>query len=141
MKDIKDMNLAEAITALRDVDVITRGYHCNFDAIEELANRIDTLLFEQAQRHDAWVDALENRINSLEAKHRWIPVEERMPTEEDGAVRCTDKCDPSNEFVAKIIKSVLKRWTIGGFDNMGWYEVNSWEFNYWQRITPPEDKP
>jgi hypothetical protein len=41
------------------------------------------LLFEQAQRHDAWVDALENKINSLEAKHRWIPVSERMPTEAD----------------------------------------------------------
>jgi hypothetical protein len=58
MKDIKDMNLAEAITALRDVDVITRGYQCNYDAIEELADRIHDLT-------------------------RWIPVSERMPTEAD----------------------------------------------------------
>jgi len=58
MKDIKDMNLAEAIQAFRDVDVITRGYQCNYDAIEELAERIHDLT-------------------------RWIPVEERMPTRED----------------------------------------------------------
>jgi hypothetical protein len=59
MKDIEDMNLAEAITALRDVDVITRGYQCNYDAIEELADRIHDLT-------------------------RWIPVSERMPTKQDG---------------------------------------------------------
>ena len=43
MKDIKDMNLAEAIEALRDVDVITRGYQLNYEAIEELADRIHDL--------------------------------------------------------------------------------------------------
>jgi hypothetical protein len=43
MKDIKDMNLAECIEALRDVEVITRGYQCNYDAIEELADRIHDL--------------------------------------------------------------------------------------------------
>jgi hypothetical protein len=58
MKDIKDMNLAEAITALRDVDVITRGYQCNYEAIEELADRIHDLT-------------------------RWIPVSEKFPTAAD----------------------------------------------------------
>jgi hypothetical protein len=62
MKDIKDMNLAECIEALRDVDVITRGYQCNYDAIEELADRIHELT-------------------------RWIPVSERMPTEKDADTR------------------------------------------------------
>jgi hypothetical protein len=126
MKPIDQMNLAEAITALRDVDVITRGYHCNFDAIEELTNRIDTLLFEQAQRHDAWVDALENKINSLEAERRWIPVSERMPTEED----------------ANHEGNVL------GLSNEGdvWVpHITSVQAGYgykaWQRITPPEATP
>jgi hypothetical protein len=58
MKDIKDMNLAECIVALRDVDVITRGYQCNYDAIEELADRIHELT-------------------------RWVSVSEKLPTKED----------------------------------------------------------
>jgi hypothetical protein len=55
------MNLAEAIEALRDVDVITRGYQCNYEAIEELADRIHDLA-------------------------RWIPLSESMPTANDGNV-------------------------------------------------------
>jgi hypothetical protein len=122
MKEVKDMNLAEAIMALRDVDVITRGWQCNYDAIEELTDRIDTLLFEQAQRHDAWVDALENRINSLEAQHRWIPVSERMPTEEDG---------DGNGYV--------EFWnTRFKMSNYYKYDFSPFGVTHWKRITPPE---
>jgi hypothetical protein len=123
MKEVKDMNLAEAITALRDVDVITRGWQCNFDAIEELADRIDTLLFEQAQRHDAWVDALENRINSLEAERRWIPMEERLPTKEDA--------DKYGEvmWLQRKNGAVIEKW--------GAYR-DSVYVTHWRTITPPE---
>jgi hypothetical protein len=128
MKEVKDMNLAEAITALRDVDVITRGWQCNYDAIEELTNRIDTLLFDTAQRHDAWVDALENKINSLEAERRWIPVEERLPTKED-ADRYGYVLWWSEDEVAL---PVARYWY---WDFTG---VPKYQLTHWQRITQPE---
>jgi hypothetical protein len=126
MKEVKDMNLAEAITALRDVDVITRGWQCNYDAIEELANRIDTLLFEQAQRHDAWVDALENRINSLEAKHRWISVLERLPTEADA---------DGNGYV-EFWNTKYQMSNYYKYDFLP--ERYGLEITHWRTITPPE---
>jgi hypothetical protein len=104
--------------------------------LPELADAIWTMDIENWHVRDKLVP----RLRAIHDLTRWIPLSERMPTEEDGAVRCTDKCDPSNEFVAKIIHGVLKRWTIGDFDNMGWYKVNPWEFTHWKRITPPEDK-
>jgi hypothetical protein len=97
MKDIKDMNLAEAIKALRDVDVITRGYQCNYDAIVELADRIHDLT-------------------------RWIPVSERMPTEEDRDVLAW--------YATKYPFATL----------VNWYEfpLNNNSVTHWKRITPPE---
>jgi hypothetical protein len=93
MKPINEMTLAECIARLRELPDGTVDDACDavmlphlpwiFDVAVNLADRIDTLLYEQAQRHDARVDALENEINALRAKNRWIPVEERMPTEED----------------------------------------------------------
>ena len=84
MKPINEMSLKECIDRL--YDVVGHGYdrHCVEINVLELAWRIDKLLYEQAQRHDARVDALENEIYALRAKHRWIPVEERLPTQEDG---------------------------------------------------------
>jgi hypothetical protein len=92
MKPINEMILAECIVRLhelpnRTVDDARDAKMLNlpsiFDVAVDLADRIDKLLYEQAQRHDARVDALENEINALRAKNRWIPVEERLPTEED----------------------------------------------------------
>ena len=78
-----------------------------------------------------------DRIHELT---RWIPVSERMPTQEDGLIRCIDGEYAESEFTAKFEKGVLKRWTIGDFDNMGWYKVESYDFTHWQRITPPETR-
>jgi len=131
MKDIKDMTLTECIEALRDQtkgDVWGMGHR----DIIELTDRIDTLLFEQAQRHDAWVDALESRINSLEAKHRWIPVSERMPTEADGDENgyvefWNTKCQMSNYYKYDFLP---ERYGL---------EITHWSFTHWKRITPPEE--
>jgi hypothetical protein len=91
MKPINEMILAECIVRLhelpnRTVDDARDAKMLNlpsiFDVAVGLADRIDTLLYEQAQRHDARVDALENEINALRAKNRWIPVEERLPDAE-----------------------------------------------------------
>lgn len=80
MKPINEYTMQECLDRLYD-NYDPTGVEIN---ILELACRINTLLYEQAQRHDARVDALENKINALRDKHRWIPVEERLPTEEDG---------------------------------------------------------
>jgi hypothetical protein len=83
-KPINEYTMQECLDRL--YDVVGHGYDRKGVEINvlELAWRIDKLLYEQAQRHDARVDALENEINALRAKHRWIPVEERLPTQEDG---------------------------------------------------------
>jgi hypothetical protein len=82
--------------------------------------------------------AIASRLCELHDLTRWIPVSERMPTEDDGIIRCIDGEYAESEFTAKFEKGVLKRWTIGDFDNMGWYRVETYEFTHWQRITPPE---
>jgi hypothetical protein len=65
MKDIKDMNLAEAIEALRDVDVITRGYQCNYDAIEELADRIQELTSPHIVKEEVCTSCLSLEISDV----------------------------------------------------------------------------
>jgi hypothetical protein len=142
MKDIKDMTLTECIDRLRELPDGTcqdqfdmRDLPWIWDVAEELANRIDTLLFEQAQRHDAWVDALENRINSLEAERRWIPVSERMPTEADGdgngevLVSETENESPHRKY------TYMKRWN--KLNDPDYFHT----ITHWKRITPPEATP
>jgi hypothetical protein len=126
MKEIKDMTLTECIEALRDQtkgDVWGMGHR----DIIELTDRIDTLLFEQAQRHDAWVDALENRINSLEAQHRWISVLERLPTETDG---------DGNGYV-EFWNTKYQTSNYYKYDFLP--ERYGLEITHWKRITPPEE--
>jgi hypothetical protein len=142
MKEVKDMTLTECIDRLRELPNGTcedqfdmRDLPWIWDVAEELANRIDTLLFEQAQRHDAWVDALENRINSLEAQHRWIPVEERLPTEADADAE-------GYVWVSAIQITMGDRAN----DSWLWSQVSldggtDYKPTHWKRITPPEDKP
>jgi hypothetical protein len=138
MKEIKDMTLTECIDRLRELPDGTcqdqfDGYMNDlpwiWDVAEKLADRIDTLLFEQAQRHDAWVDALENRINSLEAKHRWIPVSERPPTEADA---------DGNGYV-EFWNTKYQMSNYYKYDFLP--ERYGLEITHWKRITPPEDKP
>jgi len=122
MKPINQMNLAECIEGLR---AISRYNH-------PIIDRIDTLLFEQAQRHDAWVDALENKINSLEAERRWIPVEERLPT-------CQDADAEGYVWVSAIQITMGDRAN----DSWLWSQVSldggtDYKPTHWKRITPPE---
>jgi len=129
MKEVKDMTLTECIDRLRELPNGTcedqfdmRDLPWIWDVAEELADRIDTLLFKQAQRHDGWVDALENKINSLEAQHRWIPVSERLPTKEDKDVIAW--------YSGEYPFATLVNW----FD----FPLNNKQLNYWKSITPPE---
>jgi hypothetical protein len=138
MKDIKDMNLAECIDRLRELPDGTcqdqfdmRDLPWIWDVAEELANRIDTLLFEQAQRHDAWVDALENRINSLEAERRWIPVEERLPTKQDGDENGYIFTLEREKESPNRLYPCIQTWS----DIRSHYH---YEITHWKRITPPE---
>jgi hypothetical protein len=124
MKPIDQMTLPEAINALYNTE--------HLQTVTSIANRIDTLLFEQAQRHDAWVDALENRINSLEAQHRWIPVSERLPTEEDAT---TLGGNMGIEFWSNKFGGMKYFCTIERF---GIDFIQSNEITHWKRITPPE---
>jgi len=131
MKEIKDMTLTECIEALRDQtkgDVWGMGHR----EIIELTDRIDTLLFEQAQRHDAWVDALENKINSLEAERRWIPVSERMPTEADGDAE-------GYVFVHGVNAEGSAQNDIDMWHNLSIWNGKYWKDTHWKRITPPEE--
>jgi hypothetical protein len=153
MKDIKDMTLTECIDRLRELPDGTcqdqfDGYMNDlpwiWDVAEKLANRIDTLLFEQAQRHDAWVDALENKINSLEAKHRWIPVSERMPTEEEHGNEVFRVWVLGGETDACFVSGKIMVWVDSPFEaDYEEYDPKRYKtaFTHWKRITPPEDKP
>jgi hypothetical protein len=122
MKEVNQENLAECIKRLR---AISRYNH-------PITDRIDTLLLEQAQRHDAWVDACENRINSLEAERRWIPVEERLPTRQDA--------DAEGYVWVSAIRILT---ATRSNDSWLWSQVSldggtDYKPTHWQRITPPE---
>jgi hypothetical protein len=69
-KPINEYTMQECLDRL--YDVVGHGYDRKGVEINvlELAWRINTLLYEQAQRHDARVDALENEINALRAENR-----------------------------------------------------------------------
>jgi predicted S18 family serine protease len=115
MKDIKNMNLAEAITALRDVDVITRGYQCNYDAIEELADRIQELF----EHENEGVVAISEAYQRLREHHRWIPFKERYPVGADG-----DKILVYNKY--------------NGVFTIGQSQIRDYNPIYWSKITTPE---
>lgn len=69
-KPINEYTMQECLDRL--YDVVGHGYDRKGVEIDilELAWRINKLLYEQAQRHDARVDALENEINALRAGNR-----------------------------------------------------------------------
>jgi hypothetical protein len=113
MKEIKDMNLAELANALQRYE---------FDMLN---------------------DQVASRLRELHDLTRWIPVSERMPSEEDlnelGFVAIYD-----GGFIDRAIikKGVVKVWD---YEEKSWadFDASNWElsFTHWQRITPPEDKP
>ena len=112
MKAIKDMNLAECIDRLRElpngtvddanVAVMFPGVPWIFDVAEELADRIHELT-------------------------RWIPVEERLPTQADadehGYVQWWDE----NE----VALPCSHYWDFTG--------KPTYKFTHWRRIDKPED--
>jgi hypothetical protein len=134
MKPINEMILAECIVRLhelpnRTVDDARDAKMLNlpsiFDVAVDLADRIDKLLYEQAQRHDARVDALENEINALRAKNRWIPVEERLPTKEDGY---------KSKYATQRTVLVMQKW---GDISVATIELAK-HFTHWRRIDKPD---
>ena len=92
MKDPKDMNLAECLDALREMNIIQ--FDIGYDV--DIADRIHELT-------------------------RWIPISERMPTEEDAY----------KGQVLALFESEAETWPFGDLANA----------TAWQRITPPETKP
>jgi hypothetical protein len=70
------------------------------------------------------ISALADRIHELT---RWIPVSERMPTEEDG------------DRYGLVLKwdSITGSVQVDSWNHFGTHNVC---FTHWQRITPPEDK-
>jgi hypothetical protein len=141
MKPINEMSLAECIERLRELPNGTVDDACDavmlphlpwiFEVAVGLADRIDTLLYEQAQRHDARVDALENEINALRAKNRWIPVEERMPTEEDADRHGYVQWWSENEVAIPVAHC----WD---FPFAHFWEFTGVTFTHWRRIDTPD---
>jgi hypothetical protein len=110
MKPIKDMNLSECINRLRELPDGTiedqfdmRDLPWIFDVAEELADRIHDLT-------------------------RWISVEERLPTQEDGY---------KSKYVTQRTVLVMEKWGDISVVTIGLAK----HFTHWKRITSPEGKP
>lgn len=91
----------------------------------ELADEFNPANAESSVRYDyATMYRLTSRLRELHDLTRWIPVSERMPTEDDsykGRVLWKD-----NDGFVTTLNYKLKH--------------EHYYFPYWQRITPPEDK-
>jgi hypothetical protein len=98
MKDIKDMNLRELADFVED-QLIYIHYK----------NRDDEMFVAK-------------RLRQLHDLNRWIPVGERMPTEEDKLVLAW--------YATKYPFAQI----------VNWYEfpINNKYVTHWKRITPPE---
>ena len=101
MKDIDKMNLAELADAIWTMDI--ENWHVR--------------------------DKLVPRLRAIHDLTRWIPVEERYPTEKD-ADRHGYVLWWSEDEVAL---PVAHYWDFTG--------VPKYHFTHWQRITPPEATP
>jgi hypothetical protein len=117
MKDIKDMNLAELAEKVRWLEYCVNG------CVIEISDRL-------------------HELNDLT---RWIPVSERMPTEEDfGIDKRFRVWIGSIDSTAIFTEGRLYVWDDEAY-NSGWteYDPNNHRvaFTHWQRITPPEAKP
>jgi hypothetical protein len=110
MKDTKDMNL------------------------EELADKV----FNLEYCVNGCVREISDRLRELHELTRWIPVEERMPTEEDlhsdGTFRIWLN---GGDGLACIHHNKIYVWDNDGFVD---YDETNFRvaFTHWQRITPPE---
>jgi hypothetical protein len=110
MKEIKDMNLAECLEAIRN-----------------LGDTVRSIVLESESRYAQYEDYLQvscllaDRIHDLT---RWIPVSERLPTQEDKDVLAW--------YATKYPFATL----------VNWYEfpLNNNSVTHWKRITPPEGK-
>jgi hypothetical protein len=102
MKPIDQMTLPECLNAIR-------GMTCD---------KLDNIYEYE----------IASRIHDLT---RWIPVSERMPTEEDGDVHGDVLIsEVENEYPYRRYQ-IITRWS---FDPNQYHET----VTHWQRITPPE---
>jgi hypothetical protein len=99
MKDPKDMNLEELADEVFNLEYCVNG------CVREISDRLCEL-------HDLT---------------RWIPVSERMPTEEDGY---------KSKYVTQRTVLVMEKWGDISVVTIGLAK----HFTHWKRITPPEDK-
>jgi hypothetical protein len=106
MKKVEEMNLNECLEALRSKAFLY------FDNVT--------------------VSAIADRISNLT---RWIPVSERMPTEEDVTPLGGNM---GIEFWSNKFGGMKYFCTIERF---GIYFIQSNDITHWKRITSPEDKP
>jgi hypothetical protein len=100
MKDTKDMNL------------------------EELADKV----FNLEYCVNGCVREISDRLRAIHDLTRWIPVEERMPTEEDGDSR----------GLVSVWHDTGTYQGHGDVAHWNWIPVNDEGVTHWQRITPPE---
>jgi len=111
MKPIDQMTLTECLRAGRN-----------------LSDTVKSIVLESENRHATYEDYLQvscllaDRIHELT---RWIPVSERMPTEEDG------------DRYGLVLKwdSITGSVQVDSWNHFGTHNVC---FTHWQRITPPE---
>jgi hypothetical protein len=111
MKPIDKMNLAECLESMRD----WRNKYHGDEAIDLIA--------------DEKLDELADRISELT---RWIPVSERMPTEEDGGLN-------NRVLVLEVEKQYPRNKYLELVD---WFEIDKPDYYYtathWKRIDKPE---
>ena len=102
-------------------------------------------LAELADDIDAFVERfpyfgrITNRLRKLHDLTRWIPVDERMPTEED--VMKTD--DDTHSYMNGLVL-----WYVEDKTGSRYYHFSKWylppksyyKLISWKRIIPPEDK-
>jgi hypothetical protein len=114
MKEVKDMNLAEVAG---EISLIVYGH-----PLEELMPYMSRI-YELHKEHEA-----------LKKQTRWIPVSERMPTEEDGDengqvfVSETENESPHRKY------TYMKRWN--KLNDPDYFHT----ITHWKCVAPLEDK-
>ena len=118
MKDIRHMNLAEYIEALQSLEEFT------------LLKDIDTGNFEPT--YDSMKKNAVELADRIRDLTRWIPVSERMPTEEDAN---EDGCVLVSATERSKLHRVVEIWSYEYVSRNG---LGGYKPTHWKRITQPE---